>query len=257
MYDAAFFDFDGTLQSFTTQSVPDSAIRALQLLRDKGLKVILATGRHKSELESINKLFTFDAYITLNGQYCYDHNGVFRKLRIPREDVLTAVKLASKNIFPCYFVEDEIKYVNYIDDAVLDLCRLVISPAPIVHAPERALNADVLQLCVYLTKEKEHLFLDHVKNIEVLRWYPTFFDAAPKGGGKQHGIEAVMTRYNLTPTRIMAFGDGENDIAMLQYAHTGVAMGNANPEVKAVADHITDSVDSHGILHAVEMLLRA
>ena len=50
----------------------------------------------------------------------------------------------------------------------------------------------------------------------------------------------------------MAFGDGGNDISMLRHAGIGVAMGNANDNVKAVADYVTTSVDEDGIAHALE-----
>ena len=49
----------------------------------------------------------------------------------------------------------------------------------------------------------------------------------------------------------MAFGDGENDKEMLEYAGIGVAMGNAKDSVKAVADYVTDSVDDNGIENAL------
>lgn len=50
----------------------------------------------------------------------------------------------------------------------------------------------------------------------------------------------------------MSFGDGENDIEMLEYVALGVAMGNAGEKVKKAADCITDDVDSDGILHALQ-----
>lgn len=50
----------------------------------------------------------------------------------------------------------------------------------------------------------------------------------------------------------MAFGDGVNDIEMLEYVSIGVAMGNAREETKKVADYITDDVDNDGILKALE-----
>ena len=48
-----------------------------------------------------------------------------------------------------------------------------------------------------------------------------------------------------------AFGDGGNDVTMLQYAHIGVAMGNGNPEAKRAADYVTDDVDKGGIPKAL------
>ena len=51
---------------------------------------------------------------------------------------------------------------------------------------------------------------------------------------------------------MMAFGDGGNDIEMLRYAGTGVAMGNADDAVKAAADYVTTSVDDDGIMNALK-----
>lgn len=50
----------------------------------------------------------------------------------------------------------------------------------------------------------------------------------------------------------MAFGDGHNDIDMLEYVHIGIAMGNANDEVKKHADDITDDIDQDGIYNALK-----
>ena len=54
---------------------------------------------------------------------------------------------------------------------------------------------------------------------------------------------------------LMAFGDGFNDLSMLEYAGIGIAMGNAVDEVKAIADFITISNDEDGIAIALEQLL--
>ena len=50
----------------------------------------------------------------------------------------------------------------------------------------------------------------------------------------------------------IAFGDGGNDITMIEHAAIGVAMGNANKEVKEIADYITDDVDNNGIYNALK-----
>ena len=66
MVKAIFFDIDGTLVSFKTHEVPRSTIDALDILRKKGIKVFIATGRHYSSINNLGNL-TFDGYITLNG----------------------------------------------------------------------------------------------------------------------------------------------------------------------------------------------
>ena len=77
MIKALFFDIDGTLLSHTTRSVPYSTQIALQHLKEKGIYTFIATGRHISEMVDlpIHDL-EFEGYITLNGQYCYNRDGI-------------------------------------------------------------------------------------------------------------------------------------------------------------------------------------
>ena len=85
----------------------------------------------------------------------------------------------------------------------------------------------------------------------ITSWNDTGIDIIPKGGGKSAGIQKFLDEHGLDRTQIMAFGDGENDIDMLQFAGIGVAMGNAGEAVKAAADYVTSPVDEDGIENAL------
>ena len=84
------------------------------------------------------------------------------------------------------------------------------------------------------------------------RWHPLFTDITPLGGTKQNGINKFLEYYHIDLSETMAFGDGGNDIQMLQHVHTSIAMGNANDDVKAIADYVTDTVDHDGIYNALK-----
>ena len=76
MIKAIFFDIDGTLVSYQTHEIPQSAFDALYQLKEKGIKVFIATGRGKDGL-AVLKDFPFDGYITLKsglGEYMLDVN---------------------------------------------------------------------------------------------------------------------------------------------------------------------------------------
>ena len=73
-----------------------------------------------------------------------------------------------------------------------------------------------------------------------------------KGNTKQNGIDQIIRHFGIKLEEAMAFGDGGNDISMLRHAGIGVAMGNANDDVKAVADYVTTSVDENGIANALK-----
>ena len=76
MVKAIFLDVYGTMLSFQTHRMTKTLVEALHTLRDKGIKLFVSTGRHKSMLGYVNSQFSFDGYITLSGQYCYVGNQV-------------------------------------------------------------------------------------------------------------------------------------------------------------------------------------
>ena len=71
---AVFFDIDGTLVSFTTHTVPDSAREAIKRLRERGIKVFIATGRLLRHTDVVRDI-EVDGYITVNGSYCLTSSG--------------------------------------------------------------------------------------------------------------------------------------------------------------------------------------
>ena len=76
MIKAIFFDIDGTILSHRIKDVPMSTRRALHQLSELHIDRVIATGRHSTEIDRlpVNDI-KFDAYITLNGQLCYDSQG--------------------------------------------------------------------------------------------------------------------------------------------------------------------------------------
>ena len=80
-------------------------------------------------------------------------------------------------------------------------------------------------------------------------WSTKAADIIPANGGKGAAVEKMMAYYGISPDEAMAFGDGKNDIELLQTVGMGVAMGNASDEVKRHAKAICLSVDQDGIYH--------
>jgi hydroxymethylpyrimidine pyrophosphatase-like HAD family hydrolase len=76
-------------------------------------------------------------------------------------------------------------------------------------------------------------------------------DIYPKNTSKLTGIKAIANHFDLTLDDVITFGDGMNDLEMVQGVKMGIAMGNANPKVKEVAAMVTDSVNENGIYNAL------
>lgn len=73
---------------------------------------------------------------------------------------------------------------------------------------------------------------------------------------KGNGLKILAEFLGISRNEIVAFGDGDNDIEMLEYAGTSIAMGNASKKLKAVADRITLGVNSNGLAYEIERILK-
>ena len=251
MVKAVFFDVDGTLVSFRTHTIPDSALAALHTLREKGIKLFLATGRHRAMLRQVEPLFPFDGAVTLSGQYCYAGGEVLHSSPMPPEAVEELVAAAGDGAFSCIFLEGEDIYLNCVNDYTRQFISDLYIDMPPVRPADYALDRTVYQAVTFLTRENEGLLLDRAPHLKTTRWHPNFLDVIPPSGGKDRGIAAILARFGIAPEEAMAFGDGENDLSMLRCVRTGVAMGSASGEVKAGADYVTGDVDENGVAAAL------
>ncbi|WP_425955756.1 HAD family hydrolase [Xylanimonas sp. McL0601] len=87
--------------------------------------------------------------------------------------------------------------------------------------------------------------------------WSAWMDIAPLGVTKAAALEKVREHLGVPPSRTMAIGDGHNDVAMLRWAARGVAMGNADAEVQAVADETTLTIEQDGAARALRPLVPA
>ena len=251
MIKAAFFDVDGTVYSHESKCVPESTIEALKALRKKGIKTCLATGRHFSEIDEfpVGKI-PFDGYVMLTGQLCTDgkRNVIFGNA-IDGADAEYLLNEFKKKEMPVMLVEKDKLYINLVNEIVINGQAEISSPIPEVMEYK---GDPVYQIICYGGKELEMELIPKLPNCKITRWCPFGIDVISKTGGKVTGIKKMLDVHGIGQEEVIAFGDGENDIEMLQFAGIGVAMGNAEPEVKAVADYVTTDIDDDGILNALK-----
>lgn len=92
------------------------------------------------------------------------------------------------------------------------------------------------------------------KGLSVVQTAAFYLEVIPSQINKGQGIRSICEVLGIEPKQVVAFGDAENDISMLQAAGIGVAMGNAADAVKAAADYVTGSNNEDGIAAALEAL---
>ena len=102
-----------------------------------------------------------------------------------------------------------------------------------------------------MLKAEEELVEILGEKMDIFRSAPFFLELVPKGIDKAQSLLRLLSKINLTPADLMAFGDGYNDLSMLKLASVGVAMANAAPEVRADADYVTLSNEEDGVAEAL------
>jgi len=253
---AIFFDCDGTLLSHKTNTVPQSARTALEMLRQKGIRCILSTGRHVSELASLQPMkdLSFDAWITLNGAVSYDADGIFDSYPISKDDIRTVYEYLQDNPLPVQFLEEKESYINLVNDTVIRSQAMIHTPVPPIGNIDRILTHPIYMMIPFGIKEAEPL-LSLLHDVSATCWNAhDAIDVFHKDAGKEKGMEAVLKRYGIRREETAAFGDGMNDCAMLEYAGIGAAMGNSDPNLKKRADLVADDIDEDGIFKALKQL---
>lgn len=250
---AVFFDIDGTLLSFKTHQVSSSTQQAIAALQAKGIKVILSTGRSINSIDHV-KYLNFDGFITFNGGYCVTQDGeVLFKQSIDARDIEAILDYSKQNALSFSFMSEREITIHDVTPEIAGMYAHLNLPIPAPVDVEKVDTESVLQTNIFMGPAEEAAFMAAVMpNSVASRWTPLFADVNPKGQSKKVGIDIFCQHFGIALNETMAFGDGGNDIEMLKHVQMGIAMGNANPEVKAIANYITDDVDSDGIWNALK-----
>lgn len=251
---AVFFDVDGTLVSFDTHTVPESAKIAIKRMREKGIKAFVATGRARSMLKVLDDI-EFDGFITYNGGCCENAAGdeIF-SMPIPVEQLQRLNRRLEREGFAVSYMRRDGMYVNDLLEPVINVANHVNVAPPVVMHPNEIIQKPVYQLCIYLEDDERvnSILQEELAGCISNRWISWFADVNRAGVTKQLGIDKIIEHYSIGIEDTMSFGDAANDIPMIKHAAVGVAMGNASDSVKAVADYITATVDDDGIYKALK-----
>lgn len=248
---AVFFDVDGTLLSNDSNSVPESARAALRELRRRGIKVVIATARHMSDLEKmpVNDM-EFDGYVVLNGQLiCGSDHKMYAGKSIDRGEMEVLSRIFEAKKIPFVMVTENDSYINYVNDTVKETQEEFHDDVP---ETGRYYGENVYQIMAFVSEKEKQLLDDLLDECAITSWSDSGIDIIPRDGGKTAGIQIFLDENGIDRSETMAFGDGENDIEMLEYVGIGVAMGNGKEKVKAAADYVTDTVENNGIEKALK-----
>lgn len=266
-YNLIAIDLDGTLVR-SDQSISPRTIDTLTQVQEKGVKVAIASGRPTfgtAHVADALHLENFGGYVmSYNGgeiynwgtkerlhaqtldrdvipyiyNMCKGRNGMHAMTYIGHE-VLSEVTdneyiqySSMRNRMPIRQVSN---FVTTAQSTGIVKCIIVGEPT-ILPAIEKEMQEAL--------KGKAGVF----------RSEPFFLEIVPEGIDKAKGLEILLQKIGMRKEELIAFGDGYNDIPMLQFAGLGVAMGNSAEEIKKAADKVARSNDDDGVAVFLEEL---
>lgn len=231
-------DLDGTLLT-PEHRIGDYTLRVLRRLRDRGVNLILASGRHFHDIRAVSAILRSRAYtIAANGAAVYDGNGELIEMAAIDPFCLdflisdAAFSAVHKNL---YRIQDwvverhEPRLLDYHVESgfayrVVDFSAM--EPEPVLKVFYYGKPLELVELQDYIVEQC---------GAQVATTFALPFTLEVMAGGVSKGaaLERVRERLQLDVSEVIAFGDGLNDLEMLRTAGTGVLMGNADPQLKA------------------------
>ncbi len=249
-----FTDIDATLYSHKTGRVPPSAIEAIHKLQAKGIKVFLCSGRNYYLIRKsgILDIIEPDGIVMMNGACVSVDGDLIYKYEIPRDVVDAIIKFSYRLKFGVTLIEESEGHINYIDDRVIEAHAKYGTRFPQPRKFPIPYDRTVYQIIAFCDEFDESLFLPHLRDCKAARWDEYAVDIMPSNSDKAKGIMATLEHYGWGAENAMSLGDHNNDIEMMQFTGISVAMGNAIPEVKEIADYVTDDIDEDGWANAMK-----
>lgn len=246
-------DIDGTLLN-TKKELPASAKEAVQQARENGHQLAIATGRAPFMIKKVLEELDIDTYISFNGQYIVERNKPIHKEALDTEILSGIVEFAERRDHPVVFMNEKrmvstIDYHPDIDESIKSLKFPHPKKVENFH-----LENEIYQALLFCEKEEERQYHEAFPDIQFVRWHRVSCDILPKGGTKASGIEKLIKKTGHSPEETIAFGDGLNDLQMMETAGFSVAMDNGHPKTKEKASYITDHVDNDGLAKAFHHL---
>lgn len=257
-------DLDGTLLNEDKQ-LPEKNIKAIQAAAAVGIKVVLCTGRPLPGTRPVfEKLGLEDQYVIVNnGCSTYETKDwkLVADFHLTNEDILYLSDLVKKEDGVQLTIFDEKEHYYILDEEPSDLVKYdaeLVYLEPTLIRAEDMVTLDDIQFQAMFLAEKERLDVFQVQYEENLsqrfstvRSQAYIFEAMPMGATKASALKVLAESLGFSPDEVMALGDANNDLEMLQFAGCSVAMGNSPDNVKALTKYVTDSNNEAGVAKAI------
>lgn len=254
-----FLDIDGTLID-DGETMHESTAKAIRLAKENGHKLFLCTGREKNIVTK--KLFDAgfsDGVFSAGASVICSGREIFHSSFSPQAyDKIIETLLQHKAMIVIETFTDEIfleKTFQKGHEANKEWL-LSLGSIPYSYTPKSLENTDkIVFFSCDCPAEQLSQELGDCCNIVTMSYQDSYGGEIMQPGiTKAFGIQKILDFYKMNISDTIGIGDGSNDIEMLQFCATGIAMGNASDKVKTAANMVTDRIECDGLYKAFEKI---
>lgn len=253
-YDLLALDVDGTLVDWDNVMTP-TLREAVRDVAAQDVHVVLSTGRSvPGVMDAADKLgFEHGIAVASNGAVTFSYAPV-EVLTTVTFDARETVKLLLDHVPDAAVAVEEIGRGYRINKPFPDG---EITGEMILQTVEELVAEPVTRVIIRSPDQSAEEFIELAERLGLhgtnyFVGYTAWLDLAPSGVTKASGLESVASRLGVARSKVLAIGDGRNDLEMLRWAGRGVAMGNAPVEVQDAADDVTETVERDGVVMELE-----
>lgn len=259
-------DIDGTLTNSAKEITPATK-KAIIDIQEKGHVVMLASGRPTQGMRRYADELQFERF----GGYLLSFNGakivncksgeIVYQQTLPKTVIPGIHKFALENdMGVCTYIGDKIIAGTRIDEYLTLESRINVMEMEQVRDFVKYSEYDVNKCLMTVTPDRAPELLvtlqeKYSDTLSIYRSEPFFIEVMPKNVDKAASLDKMLPTVGLTKEDAICCGDGYNDLSMIQYAGVGVAMSNAQPEVREAADYVTGSNNEDGLVTVIERFI--
>jgi Cof subfamily protein (haloacid dehalogenase superfamily) len=249
-YKIVFFDIDGTITHHENGSISEQTKEVILQLKKQGLKIAAATGRPLSLCRELEEL-GIDTFITANGGYVKHREQVIHKATLDPQVVLDVAAFSLAENHGLSFFTEEFSTNGVRSDEILKTLKETLAFTDYPPFYEDIHEQEVYLMCLYANEEMMAKYIHAFPALTFQRWHPYVANVLQEEVSKSLAIRKVLDFFGYEPSEMIAFGDGNNDIDMLELSGLGVAMGNATDSLKEIADFVPRKSSEEGIGYAL------
>jgi len=248
------FDIDETLYMNSKHQIPESTLKAIDKLKVAGHTIAIATGRGPHEIIDDIKQLPIDFYILANGQLVMQNDETIYENAIELEIVNEILADADKADIHLGFSSATRTFLTGMTDDMQKAFARYQIPMPTVSRNFK--TDEPIHQIWYFSNEYQATAEKFKEKLRFLPWGRTpGGDILPIGVSKAFALTKTLEILSDNSyEKTIFFGDGMNDIELIEAADIGVAMGNAAEPVKEVADFVTKNIEDDGVYYACEQL---